>query len=73
MKMKAFDCFAVGLNVGLVGLLAWTFFVAFFNGNEVLININTYNERWPEAVALPIVLAMGMVTLVRMLRRIIKQ
>jgi len=67
--MKLFELFSVGLLLSLAIHTIIMFFLAFFNGDKVLMTINDYGEKWIEAVLFPIFIVMGTVTLIRIARR----
>lgn len=46
-------CFSLAIT------LAITFFMAFFNGGEVLVTINDYNEKWVEVIMIPVAILSG--------------
>ncbi len=68
--MKIFDFLASGFNLGLAVGFVVIFFFAFFNGAGVLITINDFGEQWIEAVLFPIWIVMGIITLIRLGRKI---
>ncbi len=68
-RMKIFDCFAVGFLLVLAVNMGIVFFLAFFNGGECLVIVDTFGEQWVEAVLFPIWIVMGIVTAVRLVRR----
>ena len=67
--MRIFELFSVGLLLSLAIHTLIMFFLAFFNGDRVVMTINDYGEKWIEAVLFPIFIAMGIVTLIRIARR----
>ncbi len=67
--MKVFDCFAVGLTLALAVNMVIVFFLAFLNGGECLVTVNTFGEQWVEAVLFPVWVIMGTVTLIRLTRQ----
>jgi hypothetical protein len=66
--MKLFDFAAIGLNVGLALNMTIAFFLAYFNGGEVLITINRFGEQRVEAILFPVIILMGVITLIRRTR-----
>lgn len=70
MRMKIFDILAVAFLLSLSLTLAITFFQAFFNGGQIMVQINTVGEQWFEAILIPIVIVMGMVTFIRLAKKV---
>jgi len=69
-KTEIFDIVTVGLLLAAAIVMLATFLVAFFNGMCVLVTINEYGEANAELVLLTVTVLCGIVTLVRMFRRI---
>jgi len=67
--MKVFDALSVSLLLSTAVLVMITTYVAFFNGWEILIRVNTIGEGIFEAVLAPLVVIVGVVTLVRTIKR----
>ena len=49
----------LGLSLGMTILLFITFLAAWFNGNEILVTINSFGEANLEIVLFPIIIALG--------------
>lgn len=67
--MKLFEFMAMGFCLVLAINLTGIFFLAFFNGGQAVVSVNSYGEQWFEMVFFPIVVVMGLVTMGRMWRR----
>lgn len=65
-KEGIFNFLALGFCLGLAINLAIIFFLAFFNGGQVLVTVNTFGEQWVEAVLFPIFIIMGVFSLIRL-------
>ena len=68
--MKIFDIFTVSVLLGTAIVLLVTFLTAFCSDMTVLIGINEYGEAIPELVLLIVIVVCGIVTWVRMFRRV---
>lgn len=69
-KERIFNFLALGFCLSLAINLVMIFFLAFFNGGEVLVTFNTFGEQWVEAVLFPVWIVMGVVMLVRLGRKL---
>lgn len=67
--MRILELVSVSCVLGLAMHHVLVFFLALTNGNEILLTINDYGEKWIEAVLFPIFIVLGAVSLVRMARR----
>ena len=63
-----FNMIALTANVALALGAVVTFFLAFLNDGKVIVNVNHYGEAWFEAVLFPVIVVMGLVTLIRIWR-----
>ena len=70
VKMKIFDLLAVALIMSLALNSAIIFFLGFFNDGKVTVYINLFGEQWIEAILFPIWIIMGIVTLIRLGKKI---
>jgi len=71
--MKLFDFLAMGFCLGLAINLTIIFFIALFNEGGVLVLIDQFYEKEIEMIAFPIFIVMGIITLIRMGRRLGKK
>jgi len=67
--MKVFDFVSVGFLLVIAVNMVIVFFLAFFNGGECLVTINTFGEQWVEVVLFPIWIIMGTVAFIRLIRQ----
>ena len=68
--MQIFDIVTVGLLLAAASSFLYTFLLAYFNGMSVAIYINLIGEADAELVLITITVPCGVVTLVRMFRRL---
>jgi len=68
--MQIFDIVTVGLLLAAALVMLYIFLIAYFNGMRVLVTINDIGEADAEFVLLTLSVPCGVVTLVRMFRRI---
>jgi len=68
--MKIFDVITVGLLIAATITMLATFLRAYFDGMSVLVTINDHGEATTELVLLIVTIVCGIVTLVRMIRRV---
>ena len=68
--MEIFDIFTVCLLLASTTTFLYTFLLAYFNGMTVQVTINEHGEAIPELALLIITIPCGVVTLVRMFRRL---
>ena len=67
MKLFIILSFCVNWSTSLV--LAWTFFLAFFDPSKTaLVHINNYGEAIPEAFLVPIVIISGLVSIITLIK-----
>ena len=69
MKWKLFETISIGCLLALSINLLIIFFLGYISEQPVLVHINTFSEGHIEAVLFPLWLIMGVITLVRMIRR----
>lgn len=68
--MRLFDALAMGFCLVLAINLVILFFGALAKGGQATISVNRFGEMWIEAVFFPLVIIMGIITLIRMLRKL---
>ena len=67
-KKLIFLLFGLGLNIAGVIALYVIFLFAFFNDNQILLYVNSINERWFEFLLIPIVIGIGVFIFVQIIR-----
>jgi hypothetical protein len=57
--LKIIAILGLGISLGMTILLFITFLAAWFNGNEILVTINSFGEAKVEIILFPIFIALG--------------
>jgi hypothetical protein len=68
MFWKIFDIVATIEIFWLAIVFFVTFLIAFFNGNQVLVDINHFGEAWWELVLFSLIIISGFILIIRKIR-----
>lgn len=72
-RWKVFEVLSVGLLLGLSFVLLAIFFIAYLTGQPVMVEIDRFSEHHVEAILLLVCFGVGLVTLVRMVIRMVRR
>ena len=70
MKAKIFESVSVMLLLVVSIIFSINFLIAFMNGSKVIIDINSIGEAPYELAIIVVILAFGLITLIRITKRI---